>query len=147
MVKGAFYQAYRANTAREAEDYFQKLVDEWGYPVILQQVVSGEEMNVVGVGDGAGGNVGQVGIKKTSVTSLGKIWTGITVKNEFAIFKAGLYYLSGGGFHVQSNGEAHMAPCPTTPTPDPRAAGGSSIAMSARATCSSPPRAARRGEQ
>ncbi len=85
MVKGAFYKAYRANTAREAEDYFQKLVDEWGYPVILQQVVSGEEMNVVGVGDGAGGNVGQVGIKKTSVTSLGKIWTGITVKNELML--------------------------------------------------------------
>lgn len=82
MVKGAFYQAYRAYTAREAVDYFQKLVAEWGYPVILQKVVSGEEMNVVGVGDGAGGHIGQVGIKKISVTSLGKIWTGVTVKNE-----------------------------------------------------------------
>ena len=82
MVKGAFYQAYRANNAREAEDHFQTLVEQWGYPVILQRVVSGEEMNVVGVGDGAGGNIGQVAIKKTSVTALGKIWTGITVKNE-----------------------------------------------------------------
>jgi Flp pilus assembly protein TadG len=42
----------------------------------------------------------------------------IEVKNEFAIFKAGLYYISSGGFHMQSNGEAHMAPCPTTPTAD-----------------------------
>ncbi len=85
MVKGAFYQAYRANTAQEAESYFQKLVKEWGYPVILQQVVSGEEMNVVGVGDSAGRNIGQVAIKKTSVTSLGKIWTGITVKNDLLL--------------------------------------------------------------
>ena len=85
MVKGAFYQAYLANSAHEAEDHFQKLLDQWGYPIILQQVVSGDEMNVVGVGDGAGGNVGQVAIKKTSVTLLGKIWTGITVKNELML--------------------------------------------------------------
>ncbi len=88
MVKGAFYQAYRANSAREAEDHFQKLLEQWGYPILLQQVVSGEEMNVVGVGDGAAGNVGLVAIKKTSVTTLGKIWTGITVKNELMLTAA-----------------------------------------------------------
>jgi carbamoyl-phosphate synthase large subunit len=88
LVKGAFYQAYRASSAQEAEDHFQRLVDQWGYPIILQQVVTGEEMNVVGVGDGAGGNVGQVAIKKTSVTSLGKIWTGVTVKNELMLTAA-----------------------------------------------------------
>jgi len=82
MVKGAFYNAHQADTAQEAFRYFNKIVSEWGYPVILQKVVSGEEMNVVAVGDGDGELIGQVGIKKMWITSLGKIWTGVTVKNE-----------------------------------------------------------------
>jgi carbamoyl-phosphate synthase large subunit len=82
MVKGAFYKAYRAHTLPEAIGYGHKIVAEWGYPLILQQVVSGEEMNVVGVGDGEGGLIGRVGIKKMWITALGKIWTGVTIKNE-----------------------------------------------------------------
>ncbi len=81
MVKGALYKAYRASTLQEASGYFHTIAAEWGYPIILQQVVSGEEMNVVGVGDGEGGLVGQVGIKKMWITALGKIWTGVTVKH------------------------------------------------------------------
>ncbi len=82
MVKGAFYKAYRAYTTQEAVGYYNKIVAQWGYPVILQQVVSGEEMNVVAAGDGKGNSLGMVGIKKMWITELGKIWTGITVKNE-----------------------------------------------------------------
>jgi carbamoyl-phosphate synthase large subunit len=82
MVKGALYKAYRAYMVQEAIGYFNQIASEWGYPIILQEVVSGEEMNVVGVGDGEGGLIGQVGIKKMWITSLGKIWTGVTIKNE-----------------------------------------------------------------
>lgn len=82
MVKGPLYKAFRAVTAADAAAYFHQLVAEWGYPVLLQEVVAGEEMNVVGVGDGEGGDLGTVGIKKSWVTSLGKIWTGLTVRHE-----------------------------------------------------------------
>ena len=82
MVKGVFYKAYRAYTVQEATSYFNKIVAEWGYPVILQQVVSGEEMNVVAGGDGEGNSLGMIAIKKMWITELGKIWTGITIKNE-----------------------------------------------------------------
>ena len=82
MVKGVFYKAYRAYTLQEAISYFNKIVAEWGYPVILQQVVSGEEMNVVAGGDGEGNSLGMIAIKKMWITELGKIWTGITIKNE-----------------------------------------------------------------
>lgn len=79
MVKGSFYKAYRCATPSEAVAHFHDLVAEWGYPVIVQQVVAGDELNVVGLGDGEGGSLGQVAIKKLSVTALGKIWTGVTV--------------------------------------------------------------------
>lgn len=82
MVKGSFYKAYRCHTISEAVSHYHALVAEWGYPVIVQEVVPGDELNVVGLGDGEGHSLGQVAIKKLSVTALGKIWTGVTVKNE-----------------------------------------------------------------
>ena len=81
MVKGCYYKAYRAYTTQEATTHFHELVAEWGYPVIVQKVVTGEEMNVVGLGDGEGNSLGQVGVKKIWITSLGKMWTGVTIKN------------------------------------------------------------------
>ena len=82
MVKGCFYKAHRAYTAHDATAHYHELVAEWGYPVIVQEVVSGDELNVVGLGDGAGESIGLVGIKKIGITSLGKIWTGVTIRNE-----------------------------------------------------------------
>jgi carbamoyl-phosphate synthase large subunit len=82
MVKGAFYKAYRARTPQEAAAHYNSIVAEWGYPVIVQKTISGEEMNVVGVGDGQGGSLGRIGIKKLTVTSLGKIWNGVTIKHS-----------------------------------------------------------------
>jgi len=82
MVKGSLYKAHKAQSMPQAMGYFNKIAAEWGYPIIVQQVVSGEEMNVVGVGDGEGGMIGQVGIKKMTTTHLGKIWTGVTIKNQ-----------------------------------------------------------------
>ena len=37
---------------------------------------------MIGLGDGEGGSLGLVGIKKISVTALGKIWTGVTIKHQ-----------------------------------------------------------------
>ncbi len=82
MIKGVFYKAYKAYNISQASSYFNSIVEEWGYPVIVQEFVSGEEVNVVGVGDGEGGHFGLLGIKKLWITSLGKIWTGVTIKNE-----------------------------------------------------------------
>ena len=82
MVKGCFYKAHRAYTFQEAVAEFEKLVAEWGYPVIVQQVVAGDELNLVGMGDGEGNSLGMVAIRKIWITSLGKIWTGVTIQNE-----------------------------------------------------------------
>ncbi|MEI6231461.1 MAG: ATP-grasp domain-containing protein [Planctomycetota bacterium] len=82
MIKGIYYKAYRASTLAEAHHHMSALAADWGYPIIVQQVVTGDELNVVGLGDGEGHSLGAVGIKKIMITSLGKIWTGVTVKNE-----------------------------------------------------------------
>ncbi len=82
MVKGSFYGAHLSQTPGEAMKNFNKLSAEWGFPVLAQGLIKGEEINLVGVGDGKGNMIGQVSVKKLSTTSLGKIWTGVTIKNQ-----------------------------------------------------------------
>lgn len=81
MIKGALYGAFRVHTFQESTDRYNQIVAEWGYPVIVQQAVTGEEMNLVGVGDGEGNSLGSITIKKMWKTWQGKIWTGVTINN------------------------------------------------------------------
>ena len=82
MIKGNYYKAYMAHNLESAEESFYKISNEWGFPILVQEVVKGEELNLVGVGDGDGILVGGVAIKKLTTTEIGKIWTGITIQNE-----------------------------------------------------------------
>ncbi len=82
MVKGALYNAHAAYTMDEAMGHFSSIIAQWGYPVIVQQMVKGDEMSVIGVGDGNGNTVGLVAMKKMSTTQLGKVWTGVTVLHD-----------------------------------------------------------------
>ena len=79
MIKGPYYKAYRVSTDGEAMQRFHQLAIEWGYPIIVQQIVSGSDLNLVGVGDGKGSHLGLVAIKKMGMTELGKIWSGMTI--------------------------------------------------------------------
>ncbi len=81
FVKGVFYGATLAHGLEEAMAAYYKVVAQWGVPVILQEAVVGEELDVVGVGDGRGGLVGAVPMKKMLLTDKGKGWAGITVKD------------------------------------------------------------------
>jgi len=82
MIKGNYYKAYKALNLDAAIEYFYRISNEWGFPVLVQEVVEGEEINLVGVADGKGELKGAVAIKKLTTTDIGKIWTGLTIQNE-----------------------------------------------------------------
>lgn len=82
MVKGPFYEAYKAYNLDEAYKYFHDLAYRWGYPIIAQQFVKGDEYNLVGLGDGQGSSLGELAVKKMMVTKQGKVWTNVSIKNE-----------------------------------------------------------------
>jgi len=82
MIKGNYYKAYMAYNLESAIEYFYKISNEWGFPILVQEVVSGEELNLVGVGDGQGNLTGEVTIKKLTTTDIGKIWSGITISHD-----------------------------------------------------------------
>jgi carbamoyl-phosphate synthase large subunit len=51
----------------------------WGYPVLVQKFVSGEEVNLTAIGDGSGAMIGEVMMKKLAITDKGKAWVGVAI--------------------------------------------------------------------
>ena len=72
MVKGPYYGGDIAYSESDAVISFHKFVATWGVPVILQKFVAGEEYNVAAIGDGAGGLVGAVAMRKMALTGQGQ---------------------------------------------------------------------------
>lgn len=80
-VKGVFYGAHLCHNIDEATQAFHHVTAKWGFPVIVQESVVGEEVNVAVVGDGEGGTLGAIPMKKTYRTEKGKGWAGIVIQN------------------------------------------------------------------
>jgi carbamoyl-phosphate synthase large subunit len=82
VIKGVFYDATVVYTPLEAVAIFNRLAAEWGYPVLVQRFIKGDEINLTALGDGLGNMVGAVMMRKRAVTEKGKAWAGITVNDE-----------------------------------------------------------------
>ncbi len=79
VVKGKYYDAYIATTPTQAVSYFHRMAAKWGSPVILQEFVSGTEVNVTAIGDGKGTCIGAVPMRKLYITDKGKAWAGVSL--------------------------------------------------------------------
>jgi carbamoyl-phosphate synthase large subunit len=82
VVKGLFYGAHIAHNAEEAAEAFREIAAQWGYPVLVQRLVEGEECNLSAVCDGKGGMLGEVMMKKMAVTDKGKAWSGVSIFDQ-----------------------------------------------------------------
>jgi carbamoyl-phosphate synthase large subunit len=82
MIKGPFYEAFKAYNAAEADEHFHKIINKWGYPVIVQAFIKGDEYNVIGCGDGKGSDLGLFAMRKMTVTGLGKVWNAVSISNK-----------------------------------------------------------------
>ncbi|MDA8163444.1 MAG: ATP-grasp domain-containing protein [Desulfobacteraceae bacterium] len=81
FIKGPFYEAYKAHSVGEGVHLAAVVAGRWGYPVIVQQGVDGEEINAALVSDGEGG-CAAICMKKLVITGKGKGWTGVSIRNE-----------------------------------------------------------------
>jgi len=80
-IKGAYYGAIEVHDVHEAVSAYHRMVAKWGVPVIAQAGVDGDEIDVVAVGDGQGGMVGAVPMRKRLLTDKGKGWAGIAIRD------------------------------------------------------------------
>ncbi len=79
VVKGVFYDAYVVHDPAEAAYRFGQIARTWGYPVLVQAHVAGEEVNLTALGDGTGALVGPVMMRKQALTEKGKAWAGVAI--------------------------------------------------------------------
>jgi len=79
MIKGPYYDAYKAYSQSELLSSFHKIMGEWGGPVIVQEFIAGEEFNIAAVCDGRGGIQAACVIRKTVRSEKGKGFGGIVV--------------------------------------------------------------------
>jgi carbamoyl-phosphate synthase large subunit len=79
VVKGKFYDAVIANTFEQTQKAFQKIQAKWGLPIIIQEFVSGTEINIAALGDGKGNTISVIPMRKLYITDKGKAWAGITI--------------------------------------------------------------------
>lgn len=82
VVKGLFYGASIVDSPDQAADAFREITAQWGYPVLVQRLVEGEEYNLTAVCDGTGQMLGEVMMKKMAVTDKGKAWSGVSIFDQ-----------------------------------------------------------------
>ena len=63
-VKGRLYNANLARSRADLAQAYDEIVKVWGWPLMVQELLSGEEYDVAGVGDGKGRIVKSCTIRK-----------------------------------------------------------------------------------
>lgn len=82
VVKGVFYDARIVYSVDQAIQAFKSIASEWGYPVLVQEFIEGEEYNLSAVGDGQGNLLAPVMMKKLALTEKGKAWAGVSINDQ-----------------------------------------------------------------
>lgn len=79
FVKGPFYDAYQVFGTGDLVARSQRLLAEWGGPLLVQEALTGVEFNMLAVGDGEGGVLASCTVRKTVMSSKGKGYGGVTI--------------------------------------------------------------------
>jgi len=82
VIKGLFYDAKIVYTEEQAKQAFTAIAADWGYPVLVQAYVKGQEYNLTALGDGNGRMLSAVMMKKMALTDKGKAWAGVTIDDR-----------------------------------------------------------------
>jgi carbamoyl-phosphate synthase large subunit len=79
IVKGTLVDSMVAHTPADFRVAGWQLAEEWGYPVLAQPLIAGEEYDVAGVAR-RGELLEAAVMKKLAVTNKGTAWAGVTVE-------------------------------------------------------------------
>lgn len=82
LVKGIFYEAVVARNDADLDKAAHSIASRWGFPLLVQELVEGEEYDIAAAGDGKGGILGMTAMKKMQLTEKGKAWGGMTVSSD-----------------------------------------------------------------
>ncbi len=79
VLKGSFADSSVVTSAEEAPREFQRLAARWGFPLLAQERISGDELDLAVLYDRSRRRVGAVPMRKLGITGRGKAWAGVTI--------------------------------------------------------------------
>ncbi|MFQ5519771.1 MAG: ATP-grasp domain-containing protein [Candidatus Methylomirabilia bacterium] len=82
LLKGPLADARVVRTEEEARVMAKRLAWSWGFPLIAQEYIEGEEFGVAGVADRTHRLVGAVVVRKEIRTTNGNTWAGIVMEDR-----------------------------------------------------------------
>lgn len=82
FVKGNFYGADKAYRISDVIMLFKSIREKWGLPVIVQDIIEGDEYNIALLGDGSGEILGMIPQRKLIITDKGKGFGGVVIQND-----------------------------------------------------------------
>ncbi|MBU6339702.1 MAG: ATP-grasp domain-containing protein [Rickettsiales bacterium] len=82
VIKGKYYQAYIVHNIESAVAKAIEITAKWGFPLLVQEQIEGQEYNLIALSNYEGHLKGAVSIKKQLTTNLGKVWTAVTIHDE-----------------------------------------------------------------
>lgn len=80
FLKGSFADAKMVGTVEGAYAEFDRLVARWGFPLLAQERVLGDELNLAVLFNRRNELVGAVPMRKLGITDRGKGWAGVTLR-------------------------------------------------------------------
>lgn len=85
FVKGQLYGARKVYTKDEIYAAFNAIHSVWGGMILVQELVTGEEYNLTGLGDGEGGIAGHCTVRKLLHSHQGKGFGGVVVEDPMVV--------------------------------------------------------------
>ncbi len=82
IIKGKYYQAFTCYSLENAILKATEIAASWGFPILLQEKISGQEVNLIGLAGNDAKVKGRMAIKKQLTTNIGKVWTAVSIKDE-----------------------------------------------------------------
>lgn len=82
VVKGPFCDAKIVHNSDAAIQAFHEISKDWGFPILVQRYIQGEECNLTAIGDGTGKMIGEITMKKVALTSKNKACVGVTTYDQ-----------------------------------------------------------------
>jgi carbamoyl-phosphate synthase large subunit len=82
ILKGVLSDARICSSVEEGETEYGSLFESWGYPVLMQHYITGDEFDVIALTDRQKTMIGAVAMKKIGLTEKGKAYAGVTIENQ-----------------------------------------------------------------
>lgn len=82
FLKGSIIDTAKVDNIGEAHVFFNRLANEWGLPLVIQENLDGEEYDIAVLADRDSNIAAKVAMKKIGITKRGKAFSGVTVDSR-----------------------------------------------------------------